>query len=186
MSFPRVRAHGKRNPVLAWPRFGFASRIAAMTVEDNVALVRRFYEEAWNHGRTAVCDELFDMNYVRHDLRPTQAEPGPSGMKQIVTAFRAAFPDIQFRVDIVFGSGDMIAARWTATGSHTGAWGGIDATGRTATFSGVNLYRFAEGKTVELWNHRDDLGLQQQLGVAVFAGAAPTPNATPTTNPPRA
>ena len=172
--------------MLAWCRLGFASRIAAMIAEDNVALVRRFYEEAWNHGRTEVCDDLFDLNYERHDLRPTQAEPGPSGMKKIVNAFRTAFPDLQFHIDIAFGSGDMVAARWTATGTHTGAWGGIGPTGRTATFSGVNLYRFAEGKAVELWNHRDDLGLQQQLGVAVFAGAPSKSNASRTTNPPRA
>jgi hypothetical protein len=29
------------------------------------------------------------------------------------------------------------------------------------------------GKVVEIWNHRDDLGLMQQLGAAVYAGAAP-------------
>ncbi len=34
------------------------------------------------------------------------------------------------------------------------------------------VLRFSE----ELWNHRDDLGLLQQLGVAVFAGAAPSPD----------
>jgi hypothetical protein len=41
------------------------------------------------------------------------------------------------------------------------------------SFSGVNVFRFAGGKVVELWNHRDDLGLLQQLGVEVYAGAAP-------------
>lgn len=33
------------------------------------------------------------------------------------------------------------------------------------TFSGVNIFRFGdEGKVVEIWNHRDDLGLKEQLG----------------------
>jgi hypothetical protein len=36
----------------------------------------------------------------------------------------------------------------------------------------VNIFRFGKaGKVVELWNHRDDLGLREQLGAAVFAGA---------------
>ncbi len=39
-------------------------------------------------------------------------------------------------------------------------------------FSGVNIFRFADGKVIELWNHRDDLGLMQQLGAEIFAGAA--------------
>ena len=40
-------------------------------------------------------------------------------------------------------------------------------------FSGVNLFRFRDGKVAEIWNHRDDLGLMQQLGVPVYTGAPP-------------
>jgi hypothetical protein len=43
----------------------------------------------------------------------------------------------------------------------------------------VNIFRIADGRVVELWNHRDDLGVMQQLGVAVFAGAAPDPQDPP-------
>jgi predicted ester cyclase len=39
-------------------------------------------------------------------------------------------------------------------------------------FSGINVFRFSNGKVVELWNHRDDLGLMQQLGAPVYAGAS--------------
>jgi hypothetical protein len=36
----------------------------------------------------------------------------------------------------------------------------------------VNIFRFGDdGKVVEIWNHRDDLGLKEQLGAPVFAGA---------------
>ena len=66
---------------------------------------------------------------------------------------------------------DLVAARWTASGTHTGRWGDVEPTGRTATFSGVNIFRFANGKVVEIWNHRDDLGLREQLGAPIYAGA---------------
>ena len=49
----------------------------------NKALVRRFYEEAWAKGKLEVIDEVFAKGYVRHDLRSTQALPGPEGMKRI-------------------------------------------------------------------------------------------------------
>ena len=39
-------------------------------------------------------------------------------------------------------------------------------------FSGINVFRVSDGKVVEIWNHRDDLGLMQQLGAPVYAGAA--------------
>jgi hypothetical protein len=42
-----------------------------------------------------------------------------------------------------------------------------------ATLSGVNVFRFEQGKVAELWNHRDDLGLMEQLGAVVYAGARP-------------
>jgi hypothetical protein len=40
------------------------------------------------------------------------------------------------------------------------------------TYSGINIFRFDEqGRVAEIWNHRDDLGLREQLGLAVLAGA---------------
>jgi predicted ester cyclase len=143
-------------------------------VEANKALVRRFYEEVWARGNVAFTQEVFADDYARHDLRPTTAPPGAAGQALIAERFRRAFPDLQWRVDLVLGDGDLVAARWTAAGTHSGGWGDIAPTGRRATFSGVNIFRFGdEGKVVEIWNHRDDFGLREQLGAAVFAGAPP-------------
>jgi steroid delta-isomerase-like uncharacterized protein len=144
-----------------------------MSAENNKELVRRFYEEVWRKGNVDVADDVFARDYVRHDLRATEAEPGPEGQKQIASAFRSAFPDLTFDVEIVIAEGEYVAARWTASGTHTGRWGNIDATGRVVTLSGVNIFRFESGRVAEIWNHRDDLGLQEQLGAAVFAGAPP-------------
>jgi predicted ester cyclase len=63
--------------------------------------------------------------------------------------------------------------RWTATGTHLGVWGGLEPTGRRVTLSAVNIFRFEHGKVAEIWNHRDDLGLREQLGAAIYAGAKP-------------
>ncbi len=143
-----------------------------MDVDANKGLVERFYEEVWGRGNVRVADEVFAEDYVRHDLRPTRADPGPAGQARIAEQFRRAFPDLQWRIDFILGEGDLVAARWTASGTHTAAWGDIPPTRKRAEFSGVNIFRFGEhGKVVEIWNHRDDLGLMEQLGPAVFAGA---------------
>jgi steroid delta-isomerase-like uncharacterized protein len=144
-----------------------------MAGEDNKALVHRFYVEVWQNGNYEVADEVFAPDYVRHDLRPTQAASGPEGQKQIARAFRDAFPDLRFDVELLVAEGDYVAARWLASGTHTGSWGSIEPTGHRVTLAAVNIFRFENGRVAELWNHRDDLGLQEQLGVAVFAGAAP-------------
>jgi predicted ester cyclase len=51
----------------------------------------------------------------------------------------------------------------------------VEPTGRSITFSAVNVCRFENGKVAEIWNHRDDLGLSEQIGSTIHAGAAPTP-----------
>jgi steroid delta-isomerase-like uncharacterized protein len=143
-------------------------------VGENTSLVRRFYEEVWNKGNLDVTPEVFAEDYVRHELRPSQALPGPAGQAKVAADFRAAFPDLRMEVDLILAEGDLVAARWTTEGTNTGPWGGNSPTGKPARFSGVNIFRFREGKVVELWNHRDDLGLMQQLGAEIYAGAAPT------------
>jgi steroid delta-isomerase-like uncharacterized protein len=144
-----------------------------VSVEENKELVRRFYEKVWNLGETDFAFEVFAYDYVRHDFRKTDALPGPAGQKKIADDFRAAFPDLEMTVDFMIGEGDFVAGRWTATGTHTGSWGGVEPTGRRVKFSAVNLYRFEDGKVAEIWNHRDDLGLMEQLGVPIYAGAEP-------------
>ena len=140
---------------------------------DNKAIVQRFYEEVWNRGNTDVAVEIFSDDYVRHDLRPTQALPGGAGQAKVAADFRAAFPDLSFQVDLILAEGDLVAARWTASGTHSGHWGGAVASGNKVTFSGVNFFRLRDGRVVEIWNHRDDLGLMQQTGAPIYAGAAP-------------
>jgi steroid delta-isomerase-like uncharacterized protein len=144
-----------------------------MDAEAHKRLVERFYEEVWARGNVAFTHQVFADDYIRHDLRPTQATAGPAGQAQIAEQFRNAFPDLEWQINLMLGEDDLVAARWTASGTHTGNWGDIEATGKRAEFSGVNIFRFNnEGKVAEIWNHRDDLGLMEQLGAPVYAGAA--------------
>ncbi len=143
-----------------------------MSVESNKALVRRFYEEVWNRGNVDVADEIFAKNYTRHDLHPGNALPGPAGQKKIAADFRAAFPDLHMKIDLIVAEEDLVVARWTTEGTNTAQWGDVPPTGKHARFSGVNIFRVAQGQVVELWNPRDDLGVMQQLGAPIYAGSS--------------
>jgi steroid delta-isomerase-like uncharacterized protein len=146
--------------------------LETVNVHTNKRIVERFYDEVWARGNVSFTEEVFADDYVRHDLRPTPAAPGAAGQARIAEAFRHAFPDLDWRVDLVLAEDDLVAARWTASGTHTGRWGDLAPTGRRAEFSGVNIFRFGEdGKVAEIWNHRDDLGLMEQLGAPIFPAA---------------
>jgi steroid delta-isomerase-like uncharacterized protein len=138
--------------------------------EENKALVRRFYEEVWNKGNLDAAYDIFAADYVRHDLRPGDAPPGPEGQKLVAGMFHAAFPDVHLSVQFMVAEADMVVARWTMEGTHQGAWGSIPPTGKRMSFAGINIFRLSEGTVVEIWNHRDDLGLMEQLGAPVYAG----------------
>jgi predicted ester cyclase len=108
-----------------------AQEVKLVSVDDNRALVCRFYEEVWNRGNVGVAQEIFAEDYVRHDLRPTRAEAGGAGQAKIAEDFRRAFPDPSFDVDLVVAEGDLVAARWTAEGTHSGPWVERSQPGRT-------------------------------------------------------
>ena len=94
-----------------------------MGVDENKALIRRFYEEVWGKGDPDVSAEVFHDDYVRHDLRAGAAEPGAAGQTKIALDFRRAIPDLDWRVDLILGDGEFVVGRWSATGTHTGPSG---------------------------------------------------------------
>src|SRR5436190_8552193 len=64
---------------------------------------------------------------LRDSLSATPHRPGGPGQALIAEQFRRAFPDLEWRVDLLVGEGDLVAARWTATGTHSGLGrGGTD------------------------------------------------------------
>ncbi len=85
--------------------------------------------------------------------------------KKFVTMFRNAFPDIHFTIEDQIAEGDMVATRWTFTGTLKGKLKGIPPTGQHVSVTGVNIYRIVANKIVEFWVNSDDLGMFQQIGV---------------------
>ena len=135
--------------------------------EQNKAQVRRVIEEIYNRGDLGVVDEVAASNLVIH--ASSQEIHGREGAKQYVAALRAGFPDLHLTVEDQIAEGDMVVTRWTARGTHTGAFEGIPPTGRKVRVAGADIDRIIDGKTVECWAHVDQLGLMQQLGAVAAA-----------------
>jgi steroid delta-isomerase-like uncharacterized protein len=126
----------------------------------NLAIVRRLLEEGWNQGRLEVVDEL-----VAHDAMPAHQSPSPGrqSWKDAIVMYRSAFPDLNYRIDDLFGAEDKVVLRWTATATDTVGFMGRPPTGRRASATGINIYRIADGMLVEHWDEWDLAGLLQQL-----------------------
>ncbi len=97
-------------------------------------------------------------------------ERGPDGHKAIGRLFRTAFPDLEWRIDDLIAEGDKVVARTTMSGTQTGEFFGIPATGRRVSMTGVHVFRVQDGKIAEHWGSNDDLSLLRQLGAIRVSG----------------
>lgn len=146
-----------------------------MSIEENMAILRRFNEEVWNKGNMAVANETFAGNYIAHDPSHPGAEPrGPQSVIDFATMFRAGFPDIHITIEDIFGVDDKVVWRLSWRATHTGDYLGIAATGRQIKVNVIGINRVVNGRVVESWGVVDHLGPMQQLGVVPATLAAPT------------
>jgi steroid delta-isomerase-like uncharacterized protein len=137
-----------------------------MLSETNKTVSRRFLEEAWNKGNLAVLDEIIATDHVNSGPNTIPGLPnGPEGVKQLVTTYRNAFPDVHFTIDEQIAEGDKVVTRWSEEGTHEGELAGLPATGKSTNVTGIAVYRIANGKIAESWLIFDQFGLMQQLGV---------------------
>jgi len=136
-----------------------------MTTTDNKAIAQR-WQEMFRSSQEDLSklEEFLAPDFVSHSTPPGLA-PGIEGVKQMVSIFQNAFPDMDAAIEDVVAEGDKVVVRFSATGTHQGEFFGIPPTGKRIRSTGINIFRIANGKIVEHWNNADDLGLMQQLGV---------------------
>jgi predicted ester cyclase len=83
----------------------------------------------------------------------------------------AALPDLRATVHEIVADGDIVVARFTAEGTHTGPFMGASPTGRRVSLHGIDMIRIKDGRAVEVWHEGNDAEVFMQLGVQL-------PNAT--------
>lgn len=132
--------------------------------ERNKALMRRFVEEVINGGHLEVADELISPDHVNHDPTAPDHEPGREGLKQLIAAYRRAFPDLRFEIQEMVAEGDSVALLWTLTGTHRGELMDIPPTGRSVHIYGSEINHFEDGLITESWAVSDALTLMRQIG----------------------
>jgi steroid delta-isomerase-like uncharacterized protein len=136
-----------------------------MSTEDNKALVRRFYDEVFNNKNMAGVDAFVAPNVIDHSLPP--GAPGEiEGVRQTITMFLTAFPDLNLTLEDIIAEGDKVVVRWTMRGTHQGASLGMPPTGKQFTLPGISLVRLDGGMAAETWVCYDQLVMLQQLGLA--------------------
>jgi steroid delta-isomerase-like uncharacterized protein len=136
----------------------------------NEAVVRRFVDEVLNAHNAAAADDVLAPDHILNYMLLPEPMVGAKAWEQSVQNYFTAFPDMKVTIDDFVSQGDKVAARWTATATHTGPLMGIPPTGRQVTWIGMGVYRIVDGKIAEQWGIDDALGLMQRIGAIPSGG----------------
>jgi ketosteroid isomerase-like protein len=126
--------------------------------EANKTVVRRLVNQVLNGGNLELIDELY---------APELAEAA----KRWITPFRVSFPDVHMEIVELIAEGDTVVGRFTCSATHLGPWLGYAPTGRRfEQVDEVSIFRFRDGKIVQVWSLEDTLGRLRQLGLTTQHG----------------
>ena len=128
-------------------------------------VIERYFGELFNQGRTELADELLHPDYVNHSPGSSDLPRGRDGVKIVVAAMRAAFPDLHYTIEDLVVGPESVAVRTTMRGTHKGDFFGLAPTGRPFEVGQMTIERFAEGRIVAHHRLTDEIGLMRQLGV---------------------
>jgi steroid delta-isomerase-like uncharacterized protein len=136
-----------------------------MQTDDSKRIVRRYLDEVVSRGNLDLGPELIADGV--HFVSPYTPEPidGRDGLLAMLGGLHAAFPDFFLREEELVAEGELVASRWVAGGTHTGApFNGGPPSGRRFAITGMSIYRVREGRIVEGWVNDDTYLMRDQLG----------------------
>lgn len=127
-------------------------------------IARRWIEEIWRPGDLAAFDELHAPGF--RDRSAAGRGDTRDDYRRMIREFYAAFPDFHTVIEdlVVDESRATVAIRWSARGTHRGAYLGVPPSGRAIDFAGIEIVRVEGGAIVERWGEWDGMGLLARLG----------------------
>jgi steroid delta-isomerase-like uncharacterized protein len=140
-----------------------------MPAEENKAIVERFWK-VWEEGNIDLVDELLAADHVNHNPATPDQPAGAEGVREVVSMFRSAMPDLKVVIEDMIAEGDKVLVRYTLEGTHEGELFGVPPTGRRLSIKSMAVERVSEGKLREHWRITDSLDMMQQLGVVPESG----------------
>ncbi|MFY2562674.1 ester cyclase [Corallococcus terminator] len=120
-------------------------------------------DEAIRTGDFDVLDEVIHLDAVDHNPDPDMTL-GRDGIKGGFAGLRTSLTDIRFTIEDLVAEGDKVACRVTTQATHHGPFLGFAPTGRTISYTVIDILRFSDdGKLLERWGLIDEATLRTQL-----------------------
>jgi steroid delta-isomerase-like uncharacterized protein len=134
-------------------------------IEENKAIAQAILDMFVGKMSLDRAGDYIAANSIDHQGIPGVDTNGVEGFKRVVTIYHGAFPDMTMVNDFVVAEGDKVVAHFKATGTNTGDFAGMPATGKSIDIEGVDVMRIADGKAVEHWGYFEEQKMMEQLGL---------------------
>lgn len=149
--------------------------------DRNKALARGFYEDLWFTNNTDSYIRYVAKEYVVHDTGDRKGVTEPAVEQKNIADFLHSQGDMTGSIDFQIAEGDLVATRWQWRMQPKSLM--FRLMGGREQIPIINVFRFEDGKIVEIWNHRHDIdtgvanfkfvaGVGVGLGIALAFGAA--------------
>jgi steroid delta-isomerase-like uncharacterized protein len=150
---------------------------ATDAVKRNEGVVRHFVESSNRRDvQSAVSDFAEDAKNIG---RPG----GRERMRHVLEDIYTTFPDYHYDIEEMIAQGDSVALRCKVSGTHRGMGKlpvnggmlvGVEPTQKHFEIQHIHWFNLRDGKIVDHYATRNDIGMMQQLGLL------PTPTPVPT------
>jgi predicted ester cyclase len=133
-----------------------------MSLEENKDIALKFNEVVFD-GRDVDAVERFVSPDCCNNVTGGR---GVDDFQNVARLVHQMLPDARHQTDALIAKGDQVVAFITSSGTQHGAvpmWN-LTAGAKPFSWKTVHRYRTKDGKIVEHWAVRDDLGLYKQLG----------------------
>jgi predicted SnoaL-like aldol condensation-catalyzing enzyme len=130
----------------------------------------------WFSRNLSAVDELVAPAYVVHDIGDRKGATEPAEEQKRIADFFWQNGEMTGRIDYQIAEGDLVATRWHWEFKPKTWW--MRALGGQERIPIINVFRFRDGKIVEIWNHRHDIDTAQGTMLFVgglFVGLVPAP-----------
>jgi len=131
-----------------------------------MTLVRRTIEQVWNKRDWDYSADSYAEDIVVH--APTQPAPYRSRdeFRRMWTDLTTASDDFHMEILDLFGDESRCGVRFLVTGTNTGEYFGMPATGRSINVEELAIFHFTpDGRVKEVWFGLDSMEVGKQLGL---------------------
>ena len=120
---------------------------------------------AWSKHNVDIIDEVFAENGIYEDVAAGTVAHGREEIKNGLKENFIAVPDFKIELIDWFSSGNKLACQWIMSGTQTGDYPGLPATGKSFSVRGASIAVIKDGKFKRWTDYYDFYLFLKQLGV---------------------